>query len=218
MNVGDMQIEVRKLSELRHPDRNARLHPDKQIAELKRSLQKDGQTRLMVVDEKGVIWIGNGLYQAMVEMGYTEAYCIVKSGMSEIDKKKMMYSDNRIFDLGVDDMKAFDDFIAELDGDLDVPGFDDDLLRSLKADAPEIDEILSGYGIITEEKKAEIAEAGETYRKAEEARASRPDPESAPPTGVSPYQPVQRENSAPEAAPESGRYVICPKCGERIWL
>ena len=130
MNVGDMQIEVRKLSELRHPDRNARLHPDKQIAELKRSLQKDGQTRLMVVDEKGVIWIGNGLFQAMVEMGYTEAYCIVKSGMSEIDKKKMMYSDNRIFDLGVDDMKAFDDFIAELDGDLDVPGFDDDLLRS----------------------------------------------------------------------------------------
>jgi len=218
MNVGDMQIEVRKLSELRHPDRNARLHPDKQIAELKRSLQKDGQTRLMVVDEKGVIWIGNGLYQAMVEMGYTEAYCIVKSGMSEIDKKKMMYSDNRIFDLGVDDMKAFDDFIAELDGDLDVPGFDDDLLRSLKADAPEIDEILSGYGIITEEKKAEITEAGETYRKAEEARSSRPDPVPAPPAGASPYQPVQRDDSAQQSAPESGRYIICPKCGERIWL
>ena len=218
MNVGDMQIEVRKLSELRHPDRNARLHPDKQIAELKRSLQKDGQTRLMVVDEKGVIWIGNGLYQAMVEMGYTEAYCIVKSGMSEIDKKKMMYSDNRIFDLGVDDMKAFDDFIAELDGDLDVPGFDDDLLRSLKADAPEIDEILSGYGIITEEKKAEITEAGETYRKAEEARASRPDPAPASPAGASPYQTVQREDSAQQAAPESGRYIICPKCGEKICL
>ena len=216
--MNDMQIEVRKLSELRHPDRNARLHPDKQIAELKRSLQKDGQTRLMVVDEKGVIWIGNGLYQAMVEMGYTEAYCIIKSGMSEIDKKKMMYSDNRIFDLGVDDMKAFDDFIAELDGDLDVPGFADDLLRSLKADAPEIDEILSGYGIITEEKKAEITEASETYRKAEEARASRPNPAPASPAGASPYQPVHREDSATEAAPESGRYIICPKCGERIWL
>ena len=106
--MSEMQIEVRKLSELRHPDRNARMHPDKQIAELKRSLKKDGQTRLMVIDEYGVIWIGNGLYQAMQEMGYEDAYCIVKSGMSEIDKKKMMYSDNRIFDLGVDDMQAFD--------------------------------------------------------------------------------------------------------------
>lgn len=224
--MNDMQIEVRKLSELRHPDRNARLHPDKQIAELKRSLQKDGQTRLMVVDEKGVIWIGNGLYQAMVEMGYTEAYCIIKSGMSEIDKKKMMYSDNRIFDLGVDDMKAFDDFIAELDGDLDVPGFDDDLLRSLKASAEEIDELMSSYGLITEEKKAEIVEAGETYRKADEARRLSPPaaarPADLPATAAGSTEPAsyrQPEVTGEEApAAENRQYVICPKCGERIWL
>lgn len=84
--------------------------------------------------------------------------------MSEIDKKKMMYSDNRIFDLGVDDMSAFDEFIAELGGDLDVPGFDDELLRSLVADEAEVDEMLSGYGLITEEKKEQMATAADTYR------------------------------------------------------
>ena len=202
----DLQIEVRQLSELRHPDRNARMHPDKQIAELKRSLKKDGQTRLMVIDENGVIWIGNGLYQAMVEMGYTEAYCIVKTGMSELDKKKMMFSDNRIFDLGVDDMSAFDDFIAELGDDLDVPGYDDELIRSLVSDETEIDEMMSSYGLITEEKKEEIHNAADTYHKEEEARAAQP--AVVPDTNVS-----HTEEEQPE-----GRFVICPKCGEKIWL
>lgn len=204
--MNDPQIEVRKLSELRHPERNARMHPDKQIAELKRSLEKDGQTRLMVIDENGVIWIGNGLYTAMVEMGLTEAWCIVKTGMSENDKKKMMLSDNRIFDLGVDDMKAFDAIIAELGDDLDVPGFDDELLQSLNADAEEIDEMMSSYGLITDEKKEEIAGAAETYRKEEAERAAQPvntHAESAAPS----------DDSEPE-----GRFVICPNCGEKIWL
>lgn len=204
--MSEMQIEVRKLSELRHPDRNARMHPGKQIAELKRSLKKDGQTRLMVIDEYGVIWIGNGLYQAMQEMGYEEAYCIVKSGMSEIDKKKMMYSDNRIFDLGVDDMQAFDEFVAELGNDLDVPGFDDELLRSLVADEAEVDAMLSGYGLITEEKKEQLTTAADAYRKEEEARAAQP-------AGV----PDTNVGHTEEAQPV-GKYVICPNCGEKIWL
>jgi len=203
--MNDPQIEVRKLSELRHPERNARMHPDKQIAELKRSLEKDGQTRLMVIDENGVIWIGNGLYTAMVEMGLTEAWCIVKTGMSENDKKKMMLSDNRIFDLGVDDMKAFDAIIAELGDDLDVPGFDDELLQSLNADAEEIDEMMSSYGLITDEKKEELAGAEQTYRQEEAARAARP--VSAP-----------AQNAAPSDDPEPEGFVICPNCGEKIWL
>jgi len=202
--MSGIQIEVRKLSELRHPDRNARLHPEKQIVELKRSLQKNGQTRLFVIDENNVIWIGNGLYQAMQELGYEEAYCIVKTGMTEIDKKKLMYSDNRIFDLGVDDMAAFDAFVAELGDELDVPGYDDDLLRSLLSDPDEVDEMMSSYGLITEEKKEEISGAAETYRREEHERVA---------------QPVSGTNvgNTEEAQPE-GRYVLCPKCGEKIWL
>ena len=90
--MSDMKIVKRKLSELRHPDLNSRKHPEKQIRELKRSIQKNGQTRLLVIDENNVIWIGNGLYQAMTELGMTEAHCLVKEGMSETDKKKMMVS------------------------------------------------------------------------------------------------------------------------------
>ena len=50
-----LNIVKRKLSDLKHPETNVRMHPDKQIKELKRSIQKNGQTRLMVIDENNVI-------------------------------------------------------------------------------------------------------------------------------------------------------------------
>ena len=203
-----LNIEVRKLSELRHPDRNARMHPDKQIAELKRSLEKNEQTRLLVIDEEGVIWIGNGLYTAMLEMGYTEAYCIVKKGMSEIDKKKMMFSDNRIFDLGVDDMSAFDDFIAELE-DFDVPGFDEELLETMKLDPVDVDEAMSMYGVVPDERKEEI--------KANAGRYDNP-PVATTPAPPSPVATPGNEPSEAMHEPSEREYVICPKCGEKIWL
>lgn len=203
--MNEMQIEVRKLADLRPPERNIRMHPDKQIAELKRSIQKNGQTRLMVIDENNVIWIGNGLHMAMMEMGMTEGYCLVKAGMSENDKKKMMMSDNRIFDLGVDDMDAFDALIAELGDDLDVPGYDEELLQSLIADSEEIDEIMSSYGLVDEGKKEELASAAETYRKEDAAREAAP---------------AAKDNNVPstEEGQPVGKYVVCPKCGEKIWL
>lgn len=138
-----MNIAVRKLSELHSPECNARIHPPKQIAELKRSLEKNGQIRLMVIDEENTIWIGNGLYQAMQEMGYTEAHCIIKEGMTAAEKKKMMLSDNRIFELGVDDMDAFDALIRGLGTDLDIPGYDEDALDALVADLTCADKSMS---------------------------------------------------------------------------
>lgn len=136
-----MDIVVKKLSDLHPTECNSRIHPEKQIAELKRSLEKNGQTRLLVIDEENTIWIGNGLYQAMVDLGYGEAYCIIKAGMSEADKKKMMLSDNKIFDLGLDDMDALADIVQGLDGDLDVPGYDAGLLEAFLSDLQDIEPV-----------------------------------------------------------------------------
>ena len=201
-----MKAVVKLLSELKRPERNVRMHTDKQLVEFRRSVEMFGQIRPIVCDEAGVILAGNGLYETLLSMGRTEADCYVVEGLTENEKKKLMLADNRIFDLGVDDMKAFDEFIAELGNDLDVPGFDDELLRSLVADEAEIDEMMSSYGLITEEKKAEIAGAAETYQKEEEARAAKP-------AGASDTNAGHAEDTQPV-----GRYVVCPKCGEKIWL
>lgn len=201
-----MKTVVKLLSELKRPERNVRMHTDKQLVEFRRSVEMFGQIRPIVVDEDGVILAGNGLYETLLSMGRTEADCYVVEGLTENEKKKLMLADNRIFDLGVDDMKAFDEFIAELGDDLDVPGFDDELLRSLVANEAEIDEMMSSYGLITEDKKEEIAGAAETYRKAEAERVAQPEPASGASTGST------------ETAQPVGKYVVCPKCGEKIWL
>lgn len=201
-----MRTVTKLLSELKRPERNVRMHTDKQLAEFRRSVEMFGQIRPIVIDENNVMLAGNGLYETLLSMGRTEADCYVVEGLTENEKKKLMLADNRIFDLGVDDMKAFDEFIAELGDDLDVPGFDDELLRSLVANEAEIDEMMSSYGLITEDKKEEIAGAAETYRKAEAERAAQPEPA------------LDAAAASAEAAQPVGKYVVCPKCGEKIWL
>ncbi len=203
----DMKLEKRKLAELSHPDKNARMHPDKQIVELKRSLEKYGQTRNLVIDENGVILAGNGLYIAMTEMGWTEALCLVKSRMTENDKKKLMLSDNRIFDLGVNDMSVFDSIIAELGDDLDVPGYDDELLQTLIASSNDVDELMSDYGTVTEERREEIKKNAELYKNDNAERSTN-----------APLPAVDSDEKQPSTEEESGNFVICPDCGAKIWL
>lgn len=200
-----MQVTKLPLSELKRPERNTRMHTDKQIAEFKRSVEMFGQIRPIVVDENYVMLAGNGLYDTLLAMGRTEADCYVVTGLSEKEKKKLMLADNRIFDLGVDDMDAFDALIAELGDDLDVPGYDEELLQSLIADSEEIDEIMSSYGLVDEGKKEELASAAETYRKEEAAREA---------------VPTAKDNNVPstEEGQPVGKYVVCPKCGEKVWL
>ena len=199
-----MKVTVKKISELKRPERNVRMHTDKQLVEFRRSVEMFGQIRPIVIDENNVILAGNGLYETLLSLGHTEADCYVVKGLTEKEKKKLMLADNRIFDLGVDDMKVFDEFIAELGDDLDVPGFDDELLRSLNAAVTDVDDILSDYGKITDEKKEQIASAAETYRKEEEARAADLDEDE--------------EDDSEAEVQSAGRSVICPKCGEKIWL
>lgn len=126
-----MLVEKKRLDELRHPDKNVRIHSEQQIRELKRSLSRFGQTRALVVDENNIILIGNGLYDAMLDLGYTEADVYVKTGLSENDKKKLMIADNRTYSLGIDNLETLNDFLEELQGDLDIPGYDEEILQQM---------------------------------------------------------------------------------------
>lgn len=226
-----MNIVKLPLTGLRKPARNVRLHSNKQISEFKRSVEMFGQIRPIVVDEEYTILAGNGLYEALAAMGRTEADCYVVSGLSEAGKKKLMLADNRIFSLGIDDTQAFDDIIAELENDFDIPGYDPELLRTITADVDIADDIICGYGTVGEETKATMQQASADYARREEAIAQ----ESQRVTASAPRETVAtasngtlvpRETGAlpeetpfpePVAAPKR-QFLICPKCGERIWL
>ena len=200
-----MKVTVKKLADLKRPERNTRMHTDKQIAEFKRSVEMFGQIRPIVIDENNMILAGNGLYETLLALGRETADCYIVKGLSENEKKKLMLADNRIFDLGVDDMKVFDEFIAELGDDLDVPGFDDELLRSLAADVAEVDTMMSEYGLIDDDRKEKMQAAHEEYE-----REAGQDHEEAEAENAS-------ENDS-DRADRNASSVVCPKCGEIIWL
>lgn len=200
-----MKVTKVPLSKLRRPERNARMHTDKQIAEFKRSVEMFGQIRPIVCDENYVMLAGNGLYDTLLALGWKDADCYIVSGLSEKEKKKLMLADNRIFDLGVDDMDAFDAILAELGEDLDVPGYDEELLQSLIADCTKVDDLMADYGLIDDEKKEQMSGAAETYRKEDAARDAA--------AGATDTNAGHTEDGQPV-----GKYVVCPKCGEKVWL
>ncbi len=199
-----MKITRIPLEDLHVNPRNVRRHSEKQIKEYKRSVNKFGQTKPIVCDENHVILIGNGLYQAMLELGLKEADCYVRKDLSEKDKLKLMMADNKVYELGVTDMSTIDEIVAILDSDFDIPGYDDELLNMLQMSVKEATEMVMDYGTVEVSGKNE-EEAPEAYT-------------SAQLNGENPYsEAVNPQKIQKEDAP-TGKFLICPKCGERIWL
>lgn len=196
-----MKIVKKKLADLKKPERNVRLHTDKQLKEFRRSIEMFDQIRPIVIDENNVILAGNGLYETLCSMGRMEADCYVMAGLTEAGKKKLMLADNRVFDLGVDDLAVFDAFILELKDDLDIPGFEEDLLKSIVMDADEAGKALQEYGTIDEDRKKDIEETREKYEAQEEAAAQ-----------------TAEQHTPSEATEGNRKFIICQKCGERLWL
>ncbi len=217
-----MKVIKKRLDDLKHPEKNVRIHSEQQIRELKRSLEKFGQTRALVVDENNVILIGNGLYEAMVSLGYQEASVYVKTELSENDKKKLMIADNKTYALGIDNLDTLNEFLEELQGDLDIPGYDEEILQQMVADADEVTEKISEYGTLDESEIQKIKEANEKReQKAAAAEISDNNSEnSSENPNTSDNQSSERQNTTeiePEIT-ETRKFVICPNCGEKIWL
>lgn len=205
-----------KLADLKRPEKNVRIHSDRQIDEYIRSIRMFGQLRPMVVDETNTILAGNGLLDALLKMGETEADCYVVSNLSPAQKKKLMLVDNRIFQLGADSTDAFEEIVKELGGDLDIPGWDEDLLSMVNAAAAEVDAAIMDYGTFTDDAVQNM------NRRAE---APPQQPQAVPQASQTPQvhnpdweTPVQHQD-APESPQNSNtRVITCPHCGKQIFL
>lgn len=214
-----------KTSELVQAERNIRMHTEQQLREFERSVKMFGQIRPLVVDENNVILAGNGLYQTFVRMGIEEVKVYKFENLNENQKKKLMIADNRIYALGVDDLESMNEILSELVGDFDVPGFDEEMLKQMMADEDEITEVISEYGKLDEEEVAMVREQGErkeaTIQKRMEVQSTSEVPVgAAQPVVDTSFQPVEANSDFPEMTEkqEMQKFVICPKCGERIWL
>ena len=63
-----MNVITMPISELKRPERNVRIHTDKQLKEFERSIRMFGQIRPLVVDETNTILAGVGCFETLCRM------------------------------------------------------------------------------------------------------------------------------------------------------
>lgn len=113
------------ISSIRADPRNARIHNERNINTIKKSLETYGQRKPIVVNHDGIIEAGNGLYQAAKELGWTEI-AVVKVKDDGDHAKGYALMDNQsalLADWSLPDLK---DLLEELDTgafDMDATGF-----------------------------------------------------------------------------------------------
>ncbi|MDE6980276.1 MAG: hypothetical protein K2P60_02545, partial [Lachnospiraceae bacterium] len=200
-----MEIITMKLTDLVKPEKNVRIHTEQQLAEFQRSVKMFGQIRPIVIDEKNVILAGNGLYDTLIAMGKETADVYRYDNLTENQKKKLMVADNKIFSLGIDNLDTLNSFLEDLQGDLDIPGFDEEILKQMVSEAEDITDKLSEYGTLDEEEIQAIKENAE--RKEQQIQKIESEQES-----------VQQEtvlthptNDNEEKTAEASKNVICTK-------
>lgn len=217
-----MQTIIKKISELVQPEKNIRIHTEKQLKEFEKSIKMFGQIRPIVIDENNTILAGNGLYETLKRMGSESAECYQYPSLTENQKKKLMIADNRIYALGVDNLESMNDILSELAGDFEVPGFEEEMLKQMMADEEEITEVISEYGKLDEEEVAMVrvqAEKKEAAMQKQTESSGLANTQGHPIsfTGGDSLQPDGR-TPINEEGQEIRKSVTCPKCGERIWL
>ncbi len=205
-----MNVITMKLADLKQPEKNVRIHTEQQLREFERSVRMFGQIRPIVVDEDNVILAGNGLYETLLRMGSETAEVYQYTDLTGNQKKKLMIADNKIFSLGIENLDTLNSFLEDLQSDLDIPGYDSDVLRQMVSDAEEVTEKLAEYGTLDESEIQVIKDRA----------ANQPAPQahgSMSAAGGEGTPAAVMEKPTGEAV-EVQKFIICPKCGEKIWL
>ena len=205
-----MNVKKVDISLLKEAENNVRLHNERQLVELQKSVRTFGQVRPIVVDDDYNIIAGNGLYKAMLAMGETEVDVLIMENISEVNKRKLMLADNKIFELGSTDsdniIKIIEEIKFDFDGELDIPGFDEGILELLIGRSDEIQEQISEYGAMSESKVSDLSD--------KERASSNEDNQTREMVLNNQVVQVKPATENEVAKP----FVTCPKCGEVIWL
>lgn len=202
-----MKVEKISIDKLQLNQDNTRIHGEVQIKEFRKSIEQFGIIRPIVVDENFVILCGNGLYLALKSMDYKEVDVIVMKGLTENQKKKLLLSDNKIYNLGVDDYDAIDKIMKDLQGDFDIPGYNAEDLDALYGNSSLQTDAAQDYSIpVVQPVSVPLPKQRESTPVYTESTAT--------------AQPVYGEQTTPnnEASPEMEKYIVCPHCGQRIKL
>lgn len=150
------------------PDpRNARVHPKRQIEQIKASIVAFGFTNPILADPEGRLIAGHGRLRAAREMGLTEVPVIELHGLSEAQKKALRLADNKIalnagWDMELLKLELADLSLPEFEMDLSLTGFASGEIDVILADSPDPeDEVIPEVPLIARTQPGDIWQLGE---------------------------------------------------------
>ena len=91
-----MKIEKIKIKDIVEYPLNAKLHPQHQVEQIKKSIEEFGMNDPIAIDEDNVVIEGHGRLMALKQMGETEVDCIRLSHLNEEQKKAYMLVHNKL--------------------------------------------------------------------------------------------------------------------------
>lgn len=107
-----MELVTLKLKDIKPYERNARRN-DHAVSAVVESIRQCDYIAPIIVDENHIILAGHTRWKALKKLGRTEAECVVKSGLTDEQKRKYRLLDNKTAELAEWD---FDLLADELDG------------------------------------------------------------------------------------------------------
>lgn len=125
-------VEIVALKKLVPDSRNARLHNERNIEEIKKSLHELGQHRPFVVQrETNKVIVGNGMLKAALALGWEEGLVLWVDD-DDITATRRAIADNRTAEHATWDERVLQEILSELGNlDVDVPGFSADEVDEL---------------------------------------------------------------------------------------
>lgn len=137
-----IEIFLKKTSEIKAYEKNARTHPKKQIDLLKENIKAFGYTAPIVIDKDLNIIAGHGRLQALNELKVEEVPCVYIDYLNEKQVKALRLADNKLQEMSEWDMDLIIPELKELDDDLlNLTGFDKDLLIEPDAKDDEVPDV-----------------------------------------------------------------------------
>jgi DNA modification methylase len=128
-----MQVELRNITDIKPYDKNPR-HNDHAVAAVARSIAEFGFRQPIVVDEHGVIIVGDTRYKAARLLQMQQVPVHVATGLTPAQIKAYRIADNKSAELADWNYSLLVDELADLqtlDFDVDILGFSSEELREL---------------------------------------------------------------------------------------
>lgn len=134
------EIVFRGVDELLPFAQNSRSHSPDQINALAAVIKSAGWTNPCLIADGGIL-AGHGRIMAAKKLGLARVPCIDLSHLSEVERRALIISDNRLAEMAswdLDMLRLETDWLRDEGFDLELTGFDDDALAELLGEVGQV--------------------------------------------------------------------------------